>query len=102
MHLCIHLPLIVTLVITLPLDQVLQAIVTHPAVQYSLDLILFLTVNESCRWGWCRSSARDGIRKCRRQLDHGEDRVKAAELGGERWYVPWLTQASTTKGPKHQ
>jgi hypothetical protein len=45
-----HLPLIVTLVITLPLDQVLQAVVTHLAVQYSLDLILFLTINES--WGW--------------------------------------------------
>jgi hypothetical protein len=44
-----HLPLIVTLVITLPLDQVLQAVVTHLAVQYSLDLILFLTVDES--WG---------------------------------------------------
>jgi hypothetical protein len=45
-----HLPLIVTLVIALPLDQVLQAVVTHLAVQYSLDLILFLTIDES--WGW--------------------------------------------------
>jgi hypothetical protein len=40
-----HLPLIITLVIALPLDQVLQAVVTHSAVQYSLDLILLLTVN---------------------------------------------------------
>jgi hypothetical protein len=76
-----HLPLIVTLVITLPLDQILQAVVTHVAVQYSLDLILFLTIDES--WGWCRPSARDGIRKHGRQLDHGEDGVKAAELGRE-------------------
>jgi hypothetical protein len=67
------LPLIVTLIITLPLDQVLQVLVTHLAVQYSLDLILFLTVNESWRWGWCRLLARDGIRKCRRQLDHREE-----------------------------
>jgi hypothetical protein len=65
MDLCVHFPLIVTLVITLPLDQVLQAVVTHSAVQYSLDLILFLTIDES--WGWgCRSLARDGIRKRRR------------------------------------
>jgi hypothetical protein len=42
-----HLPLIVTLVIALPLDQVLQAVVTHLAVQYSLDLILFLAIDES-------------------------------------------------------
>jgi hypothetical protein len=81
MYLCMHLPLIVTLVIILPLDQVLQAVVTHSAVQYSLDLILFLTVNESWGWGWCRSSARDQIRKRGRQLDHGEDGVKAAEVG---------------------
>jgi hypothetical protein len=58
-----HLPLIVTLVIALPLDQVLQAVVTHSAVQYSLDLILFPTVDESWGWGWCRLLARDRIRK---------------------------------------
>jgi hypothetical protein len=78
-----HLPLIVTLIIALPLDQVLQAVVTHMAVQYSLDLILFLTVDESWGWGWCRWSARDGIRMCKRQLDHREDGVKVAEVGGQ-------------------
>jgi hypothetical protein len=76
-----HLPLIVTLVIALPLDQVLQAVVLHSAVQNSFDLILFLTVDESWGWGWCRSSARDGIRMHDGQLDHGEDGVKAAEVG---------------------
>jgi hypothetical protein len=74
---------LLTLVITLELDQVLKSVVTHAAVQDSLDLILFLTINESCGWGWCRSSAKDGIRRRWRQLDHGEDRVKAAELVGQ-------------------
>jgi hypothetical protein len=83
MDLCVHLPLIVTLIITLELDQVLQAVVTHSAIQYRLDLILLLTVDESCGWGWHRSLARDGIRKCGRQLDHREDGVKVAELEGE-------------------
>jgi hypothetical protein len=78
-----HLPLVITLAIALPLDQVLQAVVTHSAIQYRLDLILLLTDDESCAWGWCRSSARDGIRKCGRQLDHGEDGVKVAEVEGE-------------------
>jgi hypothetical protein len=78
-----HLPLIVTLVIALPLDQVLQVVVTHSAVQYSLDLILFLTVDESWGWGWHRLSARDGIGMRKGQLDHGEDRVEVAEVGGE-------------------
>jgi hypothetical protein len=78
-----HLPLVVTLVITFPLDQVFQAVVTHSAIQYHLDLILLLTVDESCRWGWRRSLARDGIRKRGGQLDHWEDGVKAAEVGRE-------------------
>jgi hypothetical protein len=76
-----HLPLIVTLIIALPLDQVLQMVVMHSAVQYSLDLILFLTVNKSWGWGWCRSLARDGIGMHNGQLDHREDRVEAVEVG---------------------
>jgi hypothetical protein len=75
--------LIVTLVITLELEQVFQSVVTHAAVQDSLDLILFLTVDKSCGWGWCRSSAKDGIRRHWRQLDDGEDGVEAAEVGGQ-------------------
>jgi hypothetical protein len=83
MYLSIHLPLIVTLVIALPLDQVLQLVVLHLAVQYSLDLILFLAVDESWGWGWCSSLARDGIRMRDGQLDYGEDGMKAAEVGGQ-------------------
>jgi hypothetical protein len=84
MDLCVHLPFIVTLVITLELEQVLQLVVTHAAVQDSLNLILFLTIDESCGWGWCWSSAKDGIRGRWRQLDHREDGVKVVELGGQR------------------
>jgi hypothetical protein len=89
-YLCMHLPLIVTFIIDLPLDQVLQAVVMHSAVQYSLDLILFLTINKSWGWGWCRLSARDGIRMHKGQLDHREDWVEAAEVGGgrARQYAP--------------
>jgi hypothetical protein len=88
-----HLPLIVTLVITLELEQVFQSVVTHVAVQDSLDLILFLTVDESCGWRWYRSSAKDGIRRRWRQLDDGEDGVEAAEVGGQSWAV--CVQADT-------
>jgi hypothetical protein len=70
-----------TLIIALPLNQVLQAVVTHLAVQYSLDLILVLTVDESWGWGWCRLSARDEIRMHKGQLDHREDWVEVAEVG---------------------
>jgi hypothetical protein len=78
-----HLPLVITLIITIPLGQILQAVVTHSAIQYHLNLILLLTVDESCGWGWHRLSAKDGIRKRGGQLDHGEDGVKAVEVGRE-------------------
>jgi hypothetical protein len=77
------LPLVVTIVVALPLYQVLKAVVAHPAVQYGLDLILVLTIDGSCGWGWCGMSARDRIWMRNRQFDHGEHRVKAAEVGGE-------------------
>jgi heme/copper-type cytochrome/quinol oxidase subunit 4 len=67
-----HLLLIVTLVITFPLDQVLQSVVTHAAIQYSLDLILFLAINESWEWGWSRSSANGGVREHEGLFDYGE------------------------------
>jgi hypothetical protein len=72
-----------TVVITFPLHQVFQMVVAHVAVQYLLDLILFLAIDESWGWGWCRSSAKDGIRRCRGQFDHREDGVKAVEVGGQ-------------------
>jgi hypothetical protein len=89
-----HLPLVVTLIITFPLDQVFQAVVMHSAIQYHLDLILLLAIDESCRWGWRRSSARDGIMKHGGQLDHWEDGVKAAEVGRESKVVCAMADTS--------
>jgi hypothetical protein len=94
MDLCVNLPLIVTLVVTLELEQVLQSVVTHSAIQYCLDLVLRLAINESCGWGWRWSSAKDGIRRRRGQLDHREDRVKAAEMVREFKAVCTMADAS--------
>jgi hypothetical protein len=94
MDLCVHFPSIVTLVITLELDQVLQSVVSHLAVQYRLDLILLFTIDKSCGWGWHRSLAKDGIQRRRGQLDHGEDGVKAAEVGRERNVVCAMADTS--------
>jgi hypothetical protein len=70
-----------TLVIALPLYQVLQVVIAHPAVQYGLNLVLVLTIDKSWGWGWCRVLARDGIWMRDRQFDHEEYRMKAAEVG---------------------
>jgi hypothetical protein len=69
-------------------------VVTHSAVQDSLDLILLLTVNESCGWRRRRSSAKDRIRRHRGQLDYGENGVKAAEVVREFEAVCAMTDAS--------
>jgi hypothetical protein len=50
------LPLVITLIVTLSLYQVLKVVVAHLAVQYGLDLVLILTIDKSCGWGWCRIS----------------------------------------------
>jgi hypothetical protein len=52
MYLYIHLPLIVTLIIALLLDQALWPVLVHLAVWCGLNLILFLTVDERWGWGW--------------------------------------------------
>jgi hypothetical protein len=78
-----HLPLIVTLIIAIPLDQVLQMVVVHLAIQYCLNLILLFAIDKSWGWGWCRLSAMDGIRKCGGQLYHGKHWVEVTEVGGK-------------------
>jgi hypothetical protein len=83
MDICVNLPLIVTLIITLELESVLQAVVMHSAIQYCLDLILLLAIDQSCGWGWCRTSAWDGIWMHDRQFDYRKHRVKVAEVGGK-------------------
>jgi hypothetical protein len=94
MDMSVDLPLIVTLIVILELEQVLQAVVTHPAIQYCLDFVLLLTIDESCGWGKHRSSANDGLRERGGQLDRGEDGVKAAEVVGEFKAVCALADAS--------
>jgi hypothetical protein len=94
MDMSVSLPLIVTLIVALELEQVLQSVVTHPAVQYCLDLILLFTIDESCGWGKRKSSANDGIRERGGQFDRGEDGVKAAEVVREFKVVCALAGAS--------
>jgi hypothetical protein len=87
------LPLVITLIIALPLYQVLKVVVAHPAVQYGLNLVLVLTVDESCGWGWCRTSAWDEIWMRNRQFDHREHGVKAVEVGRESKTICALANA---------
>jgi hypothetical protein len=82
-----------TLIIALPLYQVLQVVIAHPAVQYGLNLVLALTVDESWGWGWCRALAKDGIWMRDRQFDHGEHGMKAVEVGRKSKMICALADA---------
>jgi hypothetical protein len=66
----------------------------HSAIQYCFDLILLLTIDESCGWGWHRSSAKDRIRRHRGQVDHREDGVKVAKVVREFKAVCAMANAS--------
>jgi hypothetical protein len=94
MDLCVHFPLIVVLVVTLELEQILQVVVMHSAVQDSLNLILLFTIDKGWGWRWRRPSAKDRIRRGRGQLDHGEDGVKAAKVVREFEVVCTMADAS--------
>jgi hypothetical protein len=48
-----HMPAIVTIIISLPLDQILKVIVSHSAVRDIFDLIFVFPINK-CQW-WRRS-----------------------------------------------
>jgi hypothetical protein len=49
MELVMHMPDIVTVIVSLPLDEVLKAIVPHSTVQDHFNLVFIFTVNE-CWW----------------------------------------------------
>jgi hypothetical protein len=51
--------LIITLVIALPFDQILEAVVVHPAIQYSLNFRLLLTIDKS--WDGVGTDRRPGM-----------------------------------------
>jgi hypothetical protein len=65
MDLCVHLPLIVTLIITFELDQVLQAVVMHSDIQYRLNFSPLMRVvgggGAGCQPGMGSGGAGDNL-----------------------------------------
>jgi hypothetical protein len=75
-------PGVITDIIAIPLDEVLQAVPAHAPVQYGLYLLfLFAFHKDWWRWG-SRASADDRVRSSQSELDNGEDGV---QLGKTQW-----------------
>jgi hypothetical protein len=68
--------------ITFPLNQVLEALLEHSAVQYFLYHVFFFAVDEFGRGRQRRMSADDWVRRCWGQFDDVEHWVKELHRQG--------------------
>jgi hypothetical protein len=75
MELVVHLPAVVTVVISLPLDQVFKVIVPHSTIEDRLDFKFLFAINECQRWRKSRSVAWNWVWYGNGQLHHQEDRM---------------------------
>jgi hypothetical protein len=80
MELVIHMPAIVTVIIALPLDQILEAIISHSTVNDRFDLIFICTVNECWWWRKGKSMSWDGVWESNGEFDNRKDRMKPLKL----------------------
>jgi hypothetical protein len=51
MEIPMDFPAVIAVVVTLPLDQILESIVPHSTVKDFFDCVLFLPINQ-CWWQW--------------------------------------------------
>jgi hypothetical protein len=89
----VRLPTVVTGVIALPFDQVLNATVVHATVKDHLDVVLSFAIDENrirvrnCATAWER------VVGCELQLDDGEVGAEAAHGEGESETISIVTSA---------
>ena len=69
-------------VVALPSDKVLKLSPEHPAIKYSFNFIMFLSINQDRIWWRITLSSRNWICGCRHQFDHWKDRVEATHGRG--------------------
>src|SRR5467141_3687910 len=72
------LPGVVFHPIAFPLDQVLEFVLEHSAIQNLLHHIFLFTINKFWRRGWVLTSPRNGVLLSWGQLHNIEDWVKAS------------------------
>ena len=83
MEVCSGFPRVVADAITLPLDEVVEFSMHDPAVEDALDFELFVVIDDLGWRGRRRATTGKGIRRRERELDDGEDRMKATHGEGE-------------------
>src|SRR6267154_5125632 len=76
-------PTVVFVVVAFPLDQVLKLLPEHPAIKYSFNFVVFLSINQDRIWWRTTTSSRNWIRRCRHQFDHWKDGVETTHGRGQ-------------------
>src|SRR3981189_1074089 len=82
MDVAMYYPGVVTNVIALPFDQVLQAVPAHACVQYGLYLVFLFAFHEGWWRRGSRASADDRVGSSQGELDNGKDGVQS----GKTWW----------------
>jgi hypothetical protein len=76
MEISMDFPAVIAIIVTLPLDQILELIVPHLTVQDLLDYVLVLAIDE-CKWWWGGGSTTwNGVGKGGGQLENWEYQVE--------------------------
>ena len=82
MYIAVHFPAVVSSIITLPLDEVLESIPAHVTVQDCFDFKLFSIINQDWGGRWQGAAARDGVWGGGRELDNRDYIVDAMKRRG--------------------
>ena len=76
-------PTVVFVVVAFPLDQVLKLLLEHPAIKYSFNFIVFLSINQDRIWWRITPSSQNWIHRCRHQFDHRKNGVETTHGRGQ-------------------
>jgi hypothetical protein len=94
MELVVHLPAVVTVVVSLPLDQVFEAIVPHLTIEDCFNFEFLFAIDESQRWRRSRSPAWDWVWYGNGQLHRWKDRMESSKLWQQSEAICSLSDAS--------
>jgi hypothetical protein len=89
-----YLPAVITCIIALPLDEILEVVTPHVAIEDILNLRLLVIINDSGWWWMVMLTSWNEVRERYGQLDDQKDWMEASELGWQGQAVDSMSNAS--------
>jgi hypothetical protein len=96
MELVVHLPAVVTIVVSLPLDDVFELILPHSTIEDCFDFIFLFAIDECWRWRMRKSgsAAWNWVGYGNGQLYNQKDRMELSELWQSSEMICSMSDAS--------